>query len=97
MAGQIRITPDDMREIARKYNSEAEEVSGVIDRMDGLFNNLQSEWEGQASQAYAQRYTELRPGFVSAKDLIVEIANALNSVATQLAETDSSIANALRG
>jgi len=97
MSGQIRITPDVMRQRAGQYRSEADEVNGVIARMDNLLNNLQSEWEGQASQSYAQRYAELKPGFQKAEELITEIAQALDSVATQLEQTDSSIASAFRG
>jgi WXG100 family type VII secretion target len=97
MSGQIRITPDVMRQRAGQYRSEAQEVNGVIMRMDNLLNNLQSEWEGQASQSYAQRYQELKPGFVKAEELINEIAQALDSVAMQLEQTDSAIASAFRG
>lgn len=97
MSGQIRITPDVMRQRAGQYRNEAEEVNGVIMRMDNLLNNLQGEWEGQASQSYAQRYAELKPGFQKAEELINEIAAALDSVAMQLEQTDSSIAGAFRG
>jgi WXG100 family type VII secretion target len=96
MSGQIRITPDVMRQRAGQYRSEAAEVNGVISRMDSLLNSLQSEWEGQASQSYAQRYTELKPGFQKAEELINEIAQALDKVATQLEQTDASIASAFR-
>ena len=97
MSGQIRITPDVMRQRASQYRNEAAEVNGVIARMDNLLNNLQSEWEGQSSQSYAQRYQELKPGFLKAEELINEIAAALDSVAMQLEQTDASIANAFRG
>ena len=97
MSGQIRITPDVMRQRASEYRNEANEVNGVILRMDGLLSNLQSEWEGQSSQSYATRYEELKPSFQKAEELISEIATSLDSVATQIEETDSSIAGAFRG
>ena len=97
MSGQIRITPEIMRERAGQYRNEANEVNGVIMRMDNLLNNLQSEWEGQASQSYAARYAELKPGFQKAEELINEIAMALDNVASQLEQTDASIASGFRG
>ncbi len=64
--------------------------------MDALLNQLQGEWEGEASRAYESRFHELRPGFVQAKELIDEIARSLDNAALTLEETDSQIAAALR-
>jgi len=64
--------------------------------MDGLLKNLQGEWEGSASEAYAARFAELRPGFVKAKELIDEISSALKSTAQIVEETDKSIASQFR-
>lgn len=92
MAGQIRITPDQMRTRANEYRTEAGNVENVIGKMDRLLTQLQSEWEGESSRAYSARFTELRPGFVKAKELIEEIARALDATAATLEETDARIA-----
>ena len=96
MANQIRITPDQMRQRANDYRREADTVNGVISKMDGLLQQLQSEWEGSASESYATRYQELKPGFMKAEELIREIAAALDSTARIVEETDSEIANQLK-
>ena len=93
MANQIRITPDQMRQRANDYRREGDTVNGVISKMDGLLQQLQSEWEGSASESYATRYQELKPGFMKAEELIREIAAALDSTARIVEETDSEIAN----
>lgn len=93
MANQIRITPDQMRQRANQYRTEADNVNGVISKMDSLLQQLQSEWEGSASESYAARYQELKPGFMKAEELIREIARALDSTARIVEETDSDIAN----
>lgn len=93
MASQIRITPDQMRARAGEYRNEAETVNGVISKMDTLLSNLQSEWEGAASESYAARYLELKPGFQKAEQLIREIAQALDSTANIVEETDNDIAS----
>ena len=61
MANQIRITPDQMRERATQYRAEADTVNAVIGKMDSLLQQLQSEWEGAASESYAARYQDLSP------------------------------------
>ncbi len=96
MANQIRITPDQMRERANQYRVEAENVNGVINRMDTLLQQLQGEWEGSASESYAARYQELKPSFMKAEELIREIAAALDSTAKIVEETDANIASQFR-
>lgn len=93
MSQQIRMTPDSMRARAGEYRKEAESVNQVISNMDSLLGKLQSEWEGSASNSYANRYLELKPGFQKAEELIREIAAALDATARIVEETDQSIAN----
>ena len=97
MAGQIRITPDQMRSRANEYRVEADNVGNVISKMDSLLSALQSEWEGESSRAYASRFNELRPSFVKAQYLINEISQSLDTTAQTLEETDANIASAFRG
>ncbi len=97
MASQIRITPDQMRSRAAQYRNEAENVNGVINSMDNLLQALQGEWEGASSESYANRYLELKPGFIKAEELIREIATALDATARTLEETDASIAASFGG
>lgn len=97
MANQIRITPDQMRERANQYRAEADTVNGVIGKMDQLLGQLQEEWEGAASESYAERYNELKPSFMKAEELIREIASSLDSTAKIVEETDADIAGQFRG
>ena len=55
MSNQIRITVEQMHTRVSQYRAEAENVNSVITTMDNLLNELQSEWEGAASESYAQR------------------------------------------
>ncbi len=92
MANQIRMTPDTMRSRAAEYRMQGGVVQEVIGKMDTLLQNLQGEWEGEASAAYAERYNELKPGFEKARELIEEIAVALEKTAQIVETTDSEIA-----
>ena len=93
MASQIRMTPESMRSRAAEYSAEGEKLQEIINKMDNLLTQLQGEWEGAASESYAQRYQELKPGFVKARELVEEISTALKSTANIVEETDSNIAN----
>lgn len=96
MANQIRMTPDSMRARAQEYQQQSDIVGEVIGQMDTLLTNLQSEWEGAASEAYAEKYQQLRPGFTAMQDLIAEICAALNKTADIVEQTDSDIAGQFR-
>ena len=97
MANQIRMSPDQMRERASEYRTEADKVNDVIAKLDNLLQNLQGEWEGAASEGFAARYQELRPGFQKAEELIREIAAALDSSAKIVEEADANIGSQFRG
>ena len=96
MANQIRISPSEMRSRASSYRAEGENLEAIISKMDTLLQTLQGEWEGAASQSYAERYEALKPGFVKARELVEEIAVALETVASTMEQTDADIASAFR-
>lgn len=91
--GQIRMTPETMRTRAAEYTAEGVKVDEVIKKMDTLLTNLQAEWEGAASTAYAAKFKELRPSFVKAKQLIDDISTALKKTAETVETTDKNIAS----
>ena len=84
-----------MRERANQYRKEADAVNGVIKKMDTLLSQLQSEWEGASSEAYAARYKDLKPGFIAAEELIREIAGVLDGTARSMENIDANIASKL--
>ena len=96
MSNQIRITVEQMHTRVSQYRAEAENVNSVITTMDNLLNELQSEWEGAASESYAQRYRDLRPSFIRAYELINEIAAALENTTRLMDETDKQIPQSFR-
>lgn len=97
MANQIRMTPETMRTRASEYTTQAGNIQQVIDKLDRLLQQLQQEWEGDASRAYAEKFSQLRPGFVKTKDLVDEISAALRKTAQIVEDTDRNIAGQFRG
>lgn len=92
MANQIRMTPETMRTRANEYSTEAGNIQQVINKLDRLLGQLQQEWEGDASRAYADKFNQLRPGFVKTKELVDEISAALKKTAQIVEDTDRNIA-----
>lgn len=96
MANQIRLTPDAMRQRANEYQQQSDIVGEVISTMDNLLSQLLTEWEGDASAAYEEKYVSLKPGFESMQELIADICKALNTTADIVEQTDADIAGQLR-
>lgn len=96
-SNQIRMTPETMRTRASEYTTEANNIQQVITKLDRLLTQLQNEWEGDASRAYAEKFAKLRPGFVKTKDLVDEISAALKKTAQIVEDTDKNIAGQFRG
>lgn len=96
MAGQIRMTPDQMRQRSAEVNNQGEAFNEVINRMQGIINELQTEWEGQASRAFYEQFNRLKPAFVDMRQLIVDIGTQLSSTATAVENLDQDIASRFR-
>ncbi|MFA5658876.1 MAG: WXG100 family type VII secretion target [Oscillospiraceae bacterium] len=92
MAGQIRISPEQMRSRAGEVRVEGENFQQVIDKMQNLINVLQDEWEGQASQQFASQFDALRPSFLEMKQLIDDIGAQLDGTANAIEQLDQNIA-----
>lgn len=97
MAGQIKMTPEEVRESAKQYRQQAEVVDGVITKMDTLLAQLQSQWEGSGSQSYTARYADLKPSFTRAVELINEVATALDGAANAIERGDMEAARQFGG
>lgn len=96
MASEIKLTPEQMRQRSRSYANESQNLQKSIQNMDKLINALQSEWKGDASVAYAERYKTLKPAFKNCKDLMDELSKNLAQSAKIMEETDKKIAGKLK-
>jgi len=96
MAGQIRMTPDQMRQRSSDVNAQGNAFNDVINRMQGIINELQTEWEGQASRAFYDQFNRLKPAFLDMRQLIEDIGTQLNSTAIAVENLDQEIASRFR-
>lgn len=96
MTGQIRMTPDTMRQRSSEANGQAEQMQNLINAMDRLLERLEGEWEGDAMRGYEDRYKKIRPSFENAKDLLDEISQNLSKTAQIIEDTDKNIGRQFR-
>lgn len=95
--GQIRANPDTLRQRAGQTDKQAEAVQNVINAMDRLLKQLNTEWEGEAMRGYEARYNNIKPSFKNAKILLEEMAHNLRATADIIERTDAEIGRQTRG
>ena len=96
MAGQIRMTPEQMRQRSGEVRNQGEVFQDVINRMQNIINELQTEWEGQASRAFAEQFDRLKPAFNDMRRLIDDIGTQLDATANAVEQLDREIASKFR-
>lgn len=97
MAGLIRVTPEELRAMAKQYGVESQEVLNQVDRLNRMISDLKSMWEGASSEAFADQYEQLKPSFIKMSDLLQDVNQQLDQTANTLESTDQDIANQIRG
>ena len=93
MAGQIRMTPEQMRQRAAEVRTQGDTFQDVINRMQNVINELQTEWEGQASRAFYDQFNRLKPAFNDMRQLIADIGTQLDGTANAVENLDQEIAS----
>ena len=93
MAGQIRLTPEQMRQRAGEVRTQGQTFQDVINRMQNIINELQTEWEGQASRSFYDQFNRLKPAFNDMRQLIDDIGSQLDATANAVENLDQEIAS----
>ena len=57
----IRVTPDQLRDMASKLRNYASQASSLASQINSAVNAGTGEWEGNAQREYVARYREIEP------------------------------------
>ncbi|MDR2711929.1 MAG: WXG100 family type VII secretion target [Clostridiales bacterium] len=96
MSGQIRMTPEQMRMHAGGVRGQGEALEDVINKVQNIVGELQTEWEGKASGQFARQFEDLKPALGDLKQLLDEIGIQLNVTANAVEQLDQEIAGKFR-
>lgn len=91
MAGQIRVTPETLRDQAKTYSQSSEEVAQMISRLDSLNSQIDSEWDGAAFDKYMEQYSEMKPKITDFQNLLEQVYQQLMGAAQTLEDTDQQL------
>lgn len=82
MAGErIKVTSDELRQAIAKFNMCKEEMAQAYGQMSTEVMVLNGSWDGEASQAFMDRFTELVTNIRTSDETIEQAVESLEKAA----------------
>ncbi|MBU5267401.1 WXG100 family type VII secretion target [Virgibacillus proomii] len=91
MAGQIRMTPDQLQAKAKRYGHSAEQIEQILRDLSNLQEELRGEWEGRAFERFDDQFRQLKPKVQDFAQLMQEIEMQLTKTAEAVAQQDEAL------
>lgn len=96
MTSKITITPQELRQSSQRFKRGADETNQLLRNLTSEVNNLKSEWQGAAHNAFFEQFNSLKPTLVKFIDVCNGINKQLNDVARTMEEVDREIASKMK-
>ncbi|MBT9778508.1 WXG100 family type VII secretion target [Clostridium sp. MCC353] len=81
MEGILKVTPEKLTEGAANFGNSGRTVSSLTSEMMSTVKNLSTVWEGEASAAYVNKFTQLQDDIERMNRMIQEHVTDLNDMA----------------
>lgn len=91
MAGQIRMSPEELRTKAQRYGQSSDQINEILTKLSSLQDELRGEWEGRAFEQFDVQFSDLRPKVKEFSDLMEQIQNQLVKTAEAVAQQDEEL------
>lgn len=91
MAGQIRMSPEELKVKAKRYGDGSQKIQDVLQDLKRLQNELREQWEGRAFEGFDRQFTELEPKVTSFAQLLEDIQTQLTKTAEAVAAHDQEL------
>ena len=88
MSGAITLTPEQLKQQSQTYVRASQQINDAIRKVESTNNEIQSQWQGQAFQAYLQQFDQLKGNVKQMEELLESIHQQLNKYADTVAERD---------
>ncbi|WP_288395112.1 WXG100 family type VII secretion target [uncultured Vagococcus sp.] len=88
MSGAITLTPEQLKQQSQTYVRASQQINDAIRKVESTNHEIQSQWQGQAFQAYLQQFDQLKGNVKQMEELLDSIHAQLNKYADTVAERD---------
>ena len=94
----VKVTFEELQSTAQALTSGAQNINDELNQLKGRVDGLVgSGWEGAASGAFHELYNKWQQGAVQVHDALDGISQMLAAAAKTYQETESALANQMRG
>ncbi len=98
MAGQIRMTPEELRGAASTLKDKRELILEAVGVIESTVNSTTANWEGAAQSQFVQNFEEMLPMLKESFPQIIEgIESMMTGAADTIERADEEIAKAFAG
>lgn len=100
MEGTILVTPEQLESTANEFNGIMTQVQRLASSMTDQVNGLGAKWQGDASQAYINKFNQLNDDIAKLTAMINEHVTDLNEMAARYRSTEQEneeLGNSLAG
>ena len=94
MAGEISVTPEQLKSQAKVYEQAASQIQEAIRKVNSMNDQIAQEWKGQAFQSYLEQFGQLEGDVKKMEELLQAINTQLDKYADAVAERDQQDAGA---
>lgn len=81
MQGQILVTPEELMGTATEFQTQGKNIQDLTSQMMNTVTGLSASWEGEASNAYIQKFKGLEDDIQKMISMINEHVNDLQEMA----------------
>ena len=91
MDGIIKVSTEQLRSTASEFSSLGQQVASLTSEMTNTVTGLSSAWEGEAAQAYINKFKGLDDDIQKMNRMIQEHVTDLNDMATGYEKTHTAL------
>ena len=93
MANIIKVSPDKLNQAASEISSIQSSVTNITGTMTSIVQSMSTEWQGDASQTYIQKFTGLQDDMQRMSSMLNEHVNDLQQMAATYQQAESNAAS----
>lgn len=92
MADTLMLNYEAIGQEATKLKTEGGNMSDAINKITNIVNGLPDIWQADTGRKYVDQYAELEPNLQKTVELIDDMVEQMNQIATNFQDTDSGMA-----
>ena len=89
MEGILKVTPEELQTTAGEFGQKGNSMKGLTDQMMEMVKGLSTNWQGEASNTYLQKFQGLQTDIDKINRMIQEHVTDLNEMAEQYKQAEN--------